>query len=261
MRDGCSGLLPCGAGGEGGGGRADDGYLGGPETPGFYNFASRVERGHVSCKARVRGRLVWYVQVYKVNSIGFCGNLEAMAAATAGDRSQANLPAFAFTFVREPLERFVSGYAEISMRASRSKPPPGYRGCDGLSFLQQRSGSQERAAALVYDVLSCRLGAACGTWETDIHALPQVGFLAGWLARPRGGDGGEQHAAEGGGLPPARVDFVGRLERVSSDWAALSDALLGRSIPYNSSVWWSHSKVADAARGPLRIPRGYARIH
>lgn len=107
-----------------------------------------------------------------------------------------------FTYVREPLKRFVSGYAEIEGR--------------GQYTSLFRQGSIERAQAFLEDALHGRLNSR--GYE---HISLQVEFLIGYLR-----------------MCPVAFDFIGRLESMEEDWHDLG-AQAGctpNQFPYQRSV-------------------------
>ena len=194
--------------------------------------------GHLTCEARLRGRVVLYVQVYKANTLGVCGQLEALRRCEEAlkaqpvelpqplPRTRAGSGVVVFAFVRHPLERFVSGFAEVSFRAAGRGGRHGFVQDQAqyaqqaeerawYSFSRQPVGSAERARAFVRDMAEGRLrawlpggGSKQGVGESmDIHVLPQVSFLAPFRGR---------------------IDFVGRMEEMASGWEALRDVVLGR---------------------------------
>ena len=133
--------------------------------------------------------------------------------------------AVAFTFVREPIGHFVAGYAEVNWRAATNAGVANAyaRSPDLYTFYQQPAGSRMRARAFVDDVLAGRVG---GTW-TDAHAYAQIGPL--------------RHA------PTRALDFVGKLENFTRDWAALG-ALggVGDNFPYDPELG-QHPGSAETA--------------
>ena len=87
-------------------------YLGTSLTEGVYH-AVPPPHLHDVCTASWKGTKLLYVQIYKVNTNGICANLMKMSDGSATNR------VFGFTFVREPLGRFSSGFSEISWRTAR----------------------------------------------------------------------------------------------------------------------------------------------
>jgi hypothetical protein len=181
-----------------------------------------------TCKSRA----VLYVRVFKANTEGICrllaarqprrrkasnatdliANLSAyplpVGLGAAGVVPAESAPNFTFTFVREPLERFISGYSEVSFRARTGQRYTYGRCRRCYSFLDQAS-DDERALAFVEDYVHgrvqnqtcCPLTASNG----DLHVAPQAAFLLAALQ----------------GRLTERIDFVGRLETFEADWLAV----------------------------------------
>ena len=223
--------------------------------------------GHLTCEARFRGRFVLYVQVYKANTLGVCGQLEALQRREEALKAQAvKLPqplprtragsgVVVFAFVRHPLERFVSGYAEVSYRAAGRGGRHGFVQDQAqyaqqaeertwYSFAREPVGSAARAKAFVRDAAVGRLrawlpsssagGKQGGVGESmDIHVLPQVAFLAPFRGR---------------------VDFVASMEDMAGGWAALRSVVLGGGNGSSAPVSSSDAAAATAAAASLWPP-------
>jgi len=174
-----------------------------------------------NCSAAFRGVRITYVQVYKSNTQGICGNL--LRLHDGSDRPDS--PAFTFTFVRDPMAHFVSGFSEISYHARRSQRAfdrEPFRGKPGVphcrQFSQRNASAQQQATAFVGDFVFGRLGPRCRHlpesrgyfWELDLHAFPQVAFVRSALAY--------RHIRG--------VDFVGRLEELEAHRPPLRTAPL-----------------------------------
>ena len=112
-----------------------------------------------NCSAAFRGVRITYVQVYKSNTQGICGNL--LRLHDGSDRPDS--PAFTFTFVRDPMAHFVSGFSEISYHARRSQrafdrePFRGKPGVPHCRQFSQRNASAQQAAAAQQQQLENRL--------------------------------------------------------------------------------------------------------
>lgn len=212
--------------------------------------------GHVTCETRFGGRHIVYVQVYKSNTLGICENLYALgtntsaAAAAAAAAARHHSPAKAlaaaaaaaragsvvFSVVRHPVSHFISGYAEVSLRATGKT---GYSATLNdaaqyshyneerawYSFTAKPFGSEQRARAFVRDMVRGRLRAWLPKRESmDIHAFPQVSFLA----------------------PIERLDFVSEMEDMHAAWTTLADAVVpaGPDDPHRAS-WPRYERKAD----------------
>lgn len=168
---------------------------------------------------------VRYVRIWKSNTEGICSQLHGRPSGwpTKVPTSLCRDETFTFTFVREPLERFISAYSEIVWRIHTSKAVKRlYASCAHCySFLNAslvgtgaEVGSFEaaRARAFVDDFVGGRVHSTSCCPQTassiDLHAVPQAAFL---------------QAAFAGRLVcnVSRLDFVGRLESFQADWARL----------------------------------------
>ena len=185
-----------------------------------------------NCSAAFRGVRITYVQVYKSNTQGICGNLLRLH-----DRSdRPDSPKFTFTFVRDPMAHFVSGFSEMTHQARRAQRAfdrhpftgglPNVPHCRGFSA--RNASAEQMAAAFVDDFVFGRLGPRCrhmaGTrgyfWELDLHCFPQVAFVRSALAH--------RHVRN--------LDFVGRLEELEADWARMG-AIFPGWPPYSTRFW------------------------
>ena len=181
---------------------------------------------HEVCSAAFRGTRLVYVQIYKVNTYGVCANIMAMDDGGVTSRS------FEFTFVREPLGRFSSGFSEISYRSAR------YHGADSRGsetcahWKDHSTTSRARARVFLEELLAGRLGQQvstasgaphlghhsgkqCALYERLLHVLPQVGFVVAALAR---------HDVES-------LGYIGKLETLESDWEELGSHVTMSALP------------------------------
>jgi len=208
-------------------------WMGGRRKMGMYHAIKRGNQ-HDTCSASFHGVMLTYVQNYKVNTQGICANLMKI-----NDHSRLKRGQVAFTFVREPLGRFSSGFSEISWRNVRDHKLPD-RGC--ANYRSHRSNTQARALAFVEDTVGGKLGkhdnhkaGGCSLIEEDLHVAPQVGYIYNALTEPWLDEAGK------------RLSFVGRLEQMDVHWEALGRLVL-RKVgdgaaqgvtwpPYRSDLW------------------------
>jgi len=143
-----------------------------------------------------------------------------------------------FTFVREPLRRFISGYSEIEYRVSGSPQAPLYASCRSCyNFLSQTNGTTRRAMAFVEDFMQgCVASRTCcqNTAKVgDMHVISQVGFVRAFLQRHN------------------RLDFVGRLEHLADEWARIGEIIPGWPV-YDTSFDTQHAQTDAASGSPSR---------
>ena len=171
---------------------------------------------------------VTYVQVWKVNTQGITENLRRLAEAHQ-NLSGPVRATFSFTFVREPLSHFVSGYSEIMSRHHiyarlyRECAPR----CNYSSLRPDSSGKrtllspEAHAMAFVDDFVKGKLYApSCcphqAAISNNLHVLPQTSFLFSAFTAP-GGNAGVQPAE-----PLQHIDRIYNLEDLDEDWASIS---------------------------------------
>jgi len=154
------------------------------------------------CKARINGIHVKYVQVWKANTQGICEVLRQM------DDHGNTSSEFFFTFVRPPIEKFVSGFSEIAWRAT-VKPVRvtlkylSSAGCRNVSFRAELSAKSQANTFLADFIYGVATKECFGS--DAFHAFPSMAFIS---------------AALRNNLVP-RIDFVGRLDSFSEDWSEL----------------------------------------
>ena len=198
-------------------------YLGGGGAgPGAYEvplFDQANRRRHFLCTATWRGRMLVYVEIFKVNTLGFCGNL-----AKLDDKSNATgRRPFVFTFVRDPFTHFISAYSDYNFKAApRIKQDEEMMQRCPQTHLQWPVHSLNRAQAYIRDYVSGAFNASarCFVHLTNLDMLPQSAFLVAALNSP------VEHVAG--------FDFIGRLENASRDWDRLGRKVVGATKP---PVW------------------------
>lgn len=114
-----------------------------------------------------------------IGSMEFCGNFDPR-----------NSRHFAFTFVRDPISRFLAGYSEIEKRVREQRP-----GFESLikTLEQYPAGSVLSATAFFQEFLKNGING-------DGHVKPQVEYLG---------------QSQGCSIP---MRFVGRVENITIDW-------------------------------------------
>ena len=154
-----------------------------------------------------------------------------------------------FAFIRSPLARAVSAFAELNLRPDvarrlASEPMPPALAHEASSQLDAKRRKRARFLARYYGLAEAN----------DVNAFCE------WLGTPYAADScAERHIrsqhlllrTEDGQLP----DFVGRLETVEEDWRCIS-ARLGldaKPLPMlNTAVGWAaHPEEVAAARAEL----------
>lgn len=126
----------------------------------------------LDCETVLRGRKIRYIQVWKSNTQGICGNLRRM---DDGSTPRPELAPFTFTFVREPLSHYISGFSERASRSKSDGGPPDMDRCAPIAFDASLS-AEEQAAAYLEDTLFGRIHRCSpdmGFWD-DLHVYPQA---------------------------------------------------------------------------------------
>eukprot|EP00434_Breviolum_minutum_P028420 symbB.v1.2.025142.t1/scaffold2424.1/size79531/4 len=139
-------------------------------------FENLERAGHIdNGAASAAGNLSFKV----IGSLEFCGNFDPR-----------NSRHFAFTFVRDPISRFLAGYSEIEKRVREQRP--GFQSL--IKTLEQYpAGSVLRATAFFQEFLKNGING-------DGHVKPQVEYLG---------------QSQGCSIP---MRFVGRVENITIDW-------------------------------------------
>jgi hypothetical protein len=216
------------------------------------------EPNHVDCAVHTRdGLQLKFVQVYKCNTQAICGNLKELqrlqVATARAYRAKSAL--HVFSFVRHPVEHFVSGFTEIAYRATHSSYnqdraqyacAPEERAW--YSFVRRKPGTEGHALAFLRDFARGRMRAALPRDESqDVHAFPQMGFLASHASSAHTDRAvGGTESIEGKG----QLGFVGALEQMHADWARLGTwAGADRSWPAfrDAGPWKQHLATNSSA--------------
>lgn len=139
-------------------------------------------------------------------------------AAELVTRRSRNASLLTFTFVREPMRRFISAYGEVSYRSVFFPNAAEHYSRPSVTHVRLPHGSDTRFRAFLRDLLS-------GAPIVDVeHVFTSVGALA------------------------MGVDFIGRLERFDADFARLLARLrLPADSPFNRSAG-AHASSADPTR-------------
>jgi len=196
----------------------------------------KVPQGFALCEARVHGIHVQYVQVWKADTQGICAALSQM------DDHGNTSSEFVFTFVRPPIEKFVSGFSEIAWRASAQKKkterPPNAE-CTALQYASLRNVSfsaelsaKSQASSYLTDFIYGVATKGCFGWDA-LHTFPSMAFISAALRND---------------LVP-RIDFVGRLDRFSEDWSELMHLIGVEPQPVDAKNYHPHSR-ADSGFEP-----------
>ena len=119
-----------------------------------------------------------YITVFKSGSRQICGQTGAQRSLPPKPVCEGERDVFTFTFVRDPLEHFVSGYSEIVHRVARQQRK-WYRDCyeRGCYSWLGETNVTRRAHAFVADFVKGRVHNASCCPQTaqagDLHAIPQ----------------------------------------------------------------------------------------
>ena len=184
-----------------------------------FNFGGWLQIDSRDCVAHFRGVRVEYVQVYRSANRGICKNLQRHVEDGSG--SKGTRGRVTFTFVREPLQHFASGYSEICNRARNASAglrcvldpqchPMYVWRRDLYTFLDFAPDSEERPFAFLRDLLAGRLHRVPYLRDsTDLHVWPQVAWISRLFDVPHTRS---RHP---------ELHWVGRLESLAADWDAL----------------------------------------
>eukprot|EP00927_Polykrikos_kofoidii_P081130 TRINITY_DN7829_c0_g1_i3.p1 TRINITY_DN7829_c0_g1~~TRINITY_DN7829_c0_g1_i3.p1 ORF type:complete len:382 (+),score=40.92 TRINITY_DN7829_c0_g1_i3:180-1325(+) len=173
----------------------------------FYGFSPVVMEGW-----QIGDSGINYMPIWKNANNAIRCNL---GLATAASEGRYIIGAPAFTFVRDPVSRFVSAFSEINFKANNCVV--------GGDFQRYPLDSTERARTFLSDLLGFRLNFDC--W-VNYHVFSQLGPLSS---------------------VPVPLNYVGRLENFEADWLALGD-LIGQRMPDFDSTCSLHEST-DASSG------------
>ena len=216
-----------------------------------------IRRKTELCCATASDENVRYVQIYKSNTQGFCSMLESTESSSKPSLAYSRLKqlwnqdsaarecrdAFTFTFVREPLDHFISGSSEIVFRFhTHSNKERAFGKCSMpplscYSWAAPALNVTQRARAFIEDFAWGRLNSPCckASRETELHIMPQTAFVMDAL------DGRM-------GTPVQRIDVIGKLESMQEDWSRVAAAVRGVPAQYAVSRQRFH-KGSDADSG------------
>ena len=196
--------------------------------------ALKVPRGFALCEAHVRGIHVQYVQIWKADTQGICAALAQMHdhGNTSSD--------YVFTFVRPPIEKFVSGFSEIAWRASVQRSNLNRPTSAECIALQHALGNvtfsaeltaKSQAQTFLADFIRGVATTECFGPDA-LHTYPSTAFMS---------------AALRNNLVP-RIDFVGRLDRFVEDWRQLMHLIGVEPQPLHSQNHHPHTSADSGFR-------------
>lgn len=242
--------------------------IGVPGVSGDLPHGCMLQKFHGTCAAAFRHVALVYVRIYKSGTQSVCANLQqlddgsidahVLRAAEHGHRHEGGPKVVTFTFVREPISHFVSGYTEVSYRAHKQGSTlarnerlyvEALLGHPNLyHFMRFDPSTRVAARAFVRDFTSGNLGRVSGS-NDDQHVFPQISFLSHAFASSGPGDeeGSDAVGAAAAlltsngsnaaspvspcnGSPISRLDFVGNLEAISIEWERLGAHVLSLAM-------------------------------
>ena len=153
------------------------------------HFAS-FSGGHSHLKSKNSA----YLRIFKGGNDALRKNMDLLGMSITFDTPGFNGTDYKciFTFVRDPIQHFLSGYSEFEFRTITAK----LTACFMCTYHNWPLGSQHRFWAFLYDVLSLNL---IDSHESIRHIFPMSGILHHY----------------------PRVDFVGSVENMAEDWKRL----------------------------------------
>lgn len=177
-------------------------------------------------------RHVRYIMMSKVASMQINAN---MAAWAHGEKTSTNC---SFTFVREPLKKFISGVVEMEWRF-RDAQNKLIRTDDMGSWRFHRLpvGSRDRSVAFLKDLLEFKWAVIPRALQHRValnpHIFPMFGQASVWQHR-------------------IGLDFIGRLENFTADWARMQAVCGTGHIPFDSTL--HHHITSD---DPMHVKTGW----
>lgn len=197
----------------------------------FYNMSRGV----------VRAKNVLLVLQSKVASEAITANL--LKWSRKAPRGPVNCTVM---FVRDPIEKFISGYIEMEWRFREGQRRSGVADMKVWRFHKLPRGSKARALAFVADLLEFR-------WATLPKALAWRSAMAyGHHVWPMFGQAVHYQRMYGS------FDVIGRLENFSKDWSAIEQVCGTGRIPFDRRLGlqmtsgWDRSGMEDAICTSLR---------
>lgn len=168
-----------------------------------------------------------YIPIFKCASAGFTCNIQHSYPLQHYNPHGSLSNSLSFTFVRDPLTRFVSGYSEINNRLELfHNHSENICGDEVRTYEAYELSSSDRALAFIKDILTGNLKRECWVnWHVFSMLAPMRDY--------------NHHVGSMG--------FVGRLETFDKDWAHLK-SLANASLPAWDSECGSHSQ-SDARSG------------
>jgi len=185
----------------------------------FYGLAEGVvPAGFIDCETTINNRWVRYLQVWKDNTQGICANLLRLGD---GSTPQTDVTPYTFTFVREPLSHYVSGFSEKASRAAARRDATSMP-C-AMAFHPGMT-PQAQASAFLEDTLFGRIYSCRPRQPDDLHVFPQATFVSQAM---------QQRKAHHG----AQIDFIGRLEHFDEGWQELTTRITGVPHEYHPNTF------------------------
>lgn len=172
------------------------------------------------CRTNANGVELTYVRIYKTGNSMICGLMKKFQH---GPRRHA----LTFTFVRDPLKHFVSGFTEIIHRAPTR---PSYTQ-QQYQFMRNLADPLATAKAFIRDFVGQQLNQNSDV--TDAHSFPQVAFLRNHL--------------------PSKLHFIGTLQEergFEKSFRTLSSLINYTIIPGKNE---HHPKTSSTSGNKYRL--------
>ena len=221
----------------------------------MYGLEAR-RHGHPYCRGSLaldpRASIeLCYLRVYKSGNDFVCDNMrrnprlgEILEKQRRPEAMQCPLePQLAFTFVREPLTHFVSGFSELMFRLAHpeqfvSRVQLAFNGYDaqGVRFHKARLG--DAPEAFILDFIDGKFKGGFAS-AAEVHAWPQVAFLS-------------QHVRAG-----FSVGMIADLDDSASGWSELGRTLAERGYrgdwPALDPHLGQHTSTDRASNNSMRV--------